>query len=123
MSTLPLWIAAGVAAFVCAVHAIAGAKDTATPIGLSRDLDETAKHTALLVWHLMTVSLAQLSALFAAAAYWDSAPLGIAATLFSLSYAVTAVVYPTLAKVSFKILPQATMFAGLTLLGTLGVTG
>ena len=57
MSTLPLWIAAGVAVFLCAVHGIAGGKDTATPIAKSRDLDVTAKHTALLVWYMMTVAL------------------------------------------------------------------
>ncbi|MEJ6397980.1 hypothetical protein [Yoonia sp. 208BN28-4] len=122
MTTLPLWIAAGVAAFICAVHAIAGGKDTARPIKASRDLDTTAKHTGLLVWHLFTVALAQLGALFAAAAYWDSQPLAIAATLFSLTYAITALIYPLVAKVSFKVLPQATMFAGLTLLGTIAAT-
>jgi hypothetical protein len=123
MSTLPLWIAAGVAVFLCAVHGIAGDKDTSTPIAKSRDLDVTAKHTALLVWYMMTVALAQLAAMFAAAAYWDIHALGIAATLISFSFAITAVIYPVIAKVSFKILPQGTMFAGLTLLGTLGVIG
>lgn len=123
MMELPLWIGAGVASFVCAVHAIAGGKDTAKPLSKSRDLDQTAKHTAILVWHLMTIALAQLAALFAAAAYWGSRDLAIAATFISLSFAITAIIYPVTAKVSFKILPQATMFAGLTFLGTLGVTG
>ena len=122
MTVLPLWIAAAVAVFVCSVHAIAGGKDTAKPIAKSRDLDATAKHTALLVWHLMTVALAQLAALFAAAAYWDSQPIAIAATLISFTYAVTAVVYPLVAKVSFQVVPQATMFAGLTFLGSVAFT-
>ncbi len=123
MTQLPLWIASAVALFICSVHAIAGAKDTAKPLSASRDLDTTAKHTALLVWHLMTVSLAQLAGLFAAAAYWDSRALAIAATLISFGFALTAIVYPLTAKVSFKVLPQATMFAGLVFLGTLAVTG
>lgn len=122
MTTLPLWIAAFVASFVCAVHAIAGGKDTAKPIAAARTLDMTAKHTALLVFHLFTIALVQLTVMFAAAAYLDNRTLAVTATLICFSFAVTGVIYPIMAKVPFKVLPQASMFAGLAFLGSIAAS-
>ncbi len=86
-----MWfLAAGLGAlFVCWVHVVMGGKDIARPLLESTELNPVVKYTHYYCWHLVTVMIAGLGAMFLLAAFWPEAIMlagaaAVFAALFSL---------------------------------------
>ncbi len=119
------FLAAGLLSlFVCWVHVVMGGKDIARPLLDSADLKPIAKYTNYYCWHLVTIMIAGLGAMFLLSAYWPEAYIlagagAVFAGLFSL-WNIALYLWKREKLRHWYDLPQWVLFAPVAILGTIG---
>lgn len=84
-----LYAASGIAVATTALHVWLGGRDAVGPLLGSRDLDEDARLTHLLCWHIVTVVLVALALAFLAGAVWEGQRnLALFAAMLAASFVV-----------------------------------
>ena len=120
MNTL-LALAAGLSALTVLIHTFLGGRKIADPLLKATDLAPVPKYVSYFCWHLVTIVLAVIAAMFAIAAiYPDSWELGWAATFLAASFCLLGIVLPPLKKQSYKAMPQGWFFLPIAIFGATG---
>lgn len=122
MELNPIWIwcACGASGFTCLLHIFVGGPSTAKPL-LESDLDSVAKYTNYYCWHLVTITLAAMTAAYLISALTPSAwELAVAATLLAAGFAIWSIALNLIKKTHPLALPQWILFIPITVFGILG---
>ena len=123
MMSLPFLIAAALSAVWAAVHLFVGGPQVAVPLRTTRQISVTARETAYLCWHLVSVTLVLMAAFFLAAGLGVQGGLGLAmaGTALAAGFAGLGLVLPILIGSDYKQLPQGWLFLPVIALGIWGL--
>ncbi|MBM3609572.1 MAG: hypothetical protein FJX29_14190 [Alphaproteobacteria bacterium] len=117
-----LFAAAAVSAVTCLIHVFAGGRFVAGPLLQAEGLGRVAKYTAYYCWHLVSIMLAGMAALFLRAGLQPSAREG---AVIALVFAVSALVWNLAIIRRFGLsalrFPQWALFALVSILGAAGI--
>lgn len=103
------------------IHTFLGGRTIANPLLKAQDLHPVPKLTSYYCWHIVTITLAIVSGMFAYAAYSSGgADLGWTATLLTLGYCVLGLFVPIVKQQKYKDMPQGWLFFPIVVLGILG---
>lgn len=117
-----LYSAGGLAVFVSALHIFGGGPAVARPLLQAKDIDPIAKYINYYCWHLVTINLVVMSALFLWPAYSNEASeLAIAGSVLAALYAIWGLILPKLVGKSYLQIPQGWFFVPIAITGALGV--
>jgi hypothetical protein len=116
--------AAGAVSLIIAfIHVFAGGPSIATPMRNSPNLSPVVRQTNYYCWHLVTINLLLLAAVFLWASTTPSAwELGLIGTITASGYCLWGFFLVTSTRQSFLHMPQAFMFLPVAVLGALGMT-
>ncbi len=119
-----LWFAlAGICSLlICLLHIFGGGKTTARPLLNSTDLGVVAKYTNYYCWHIVTIVLAAMGAMFIwAAAYNDGAELAFVSSVFAAAFTLWSFGIVYISKGKLLHFPQWLLFAPVAILGVIGI--
>lgn len=119
---IALWIAAGLSALWCCVHVLIGEREVARPLRESPSLDPLARDTAFLCWHLVSGTLAVMTALFALGSL-VSPHYAIAGILLAATFVAVGILLPRMMSIRYRKLPQGWLFVPVVAFGIWGVSG
>ncbi|WP_428642788.1 hypothetical protein [Roseibium sp.] len=118
-----LLIAAGLSAGVCLIHTFLGGREIAVPLLQAADLAPVPKYVSYFCWHIVTIALAAIAAMFAFAAMRpDSLELAWAATGLTGAICLLGLAVPPMKKQTYAHMPQGWLFLPITVLGAIGVS-
>ncbi len=114
-------IAAILSAAVFLIHTFLGGRTIAVPLMKAQDIHPVPKLTSYYCWHLVTITLAIVSGMFAYAAYsMNGLDVGWAATLLTVCFCALGLFVPALKGQSYKNMPQGWLFLPIAIMGVLG---
>ncbi len=114
-------IAGALSVFVCLLHLIIGGRLAARPLLASKELGRRAKYTNYYCWHLVTISIAVMAAMFfwtAAGAAWE---LALVASILAGLFCVWSVGIVVINKGRLWQFPQWLLFAPIVVAGFKGL--
>lgn len=116
---VPFSIAAALSLAWALVHLFVGGRQIARPL-LAAQMPVTARSTAWMCWHFVSVTLFLLATFFLAAAF-GSDDLGLAGTLIAAAFFFTGLWAKTMTGETFARLPQGWLFLPVALAGLWGL--
>jgi len=119
------WLAAGIAALlVNALHIWLGGREIARRLIDAPSLHPVVKWTTYYCWHMATIAMLVMGALFVAAGMQaEHATFAIPATALALGFCALSVGIVVAARQSALEMPQWGLFAVVTALGLMGFAG
>lgn len=117
MPLWPLYLSAALSAAWFFVHTFVGGPEIIRPLRASSDLPPMVRGVLWMVWHMVTLVLALLAALFVLAALWQSRDLALAGAALSGVLFLAGVVVIPLSGLSYREAPQGWLFLPAVLLG------
>lgn len=113
--------AAVLSAAVFLIHTFLGGRTIARPLLATPDLHPIPKLTSYYCWHIVTITLAVVSGMFAYAAVAEGGKdIAWAATLLTFGYCGLGLAVPVLNKQKFSHMPQGWLFLPIAILGVAG---
>lgn len=114
------------AAAMCAVttfiHCYFGGKTIAVPLLRARDIEDVPRYTNYYCWHIVSVTLAAMSAAYLWAAISPAAvEAAIIAQMLAVSFMVWGIGLVIWKKQSFRQMPQWVLFAAISVVGGAGL--
>lgn len=114
-------IASILATAVFLLHTFLGGRTIAKPLLETPGLHPVPKLTSYYCWHIVTITLAVLSGMFAYAAVFEGGKdIGWTATLLTIGYCGLGLAVPVLNKQKFSHMPQGWLFLPIAILGLAG---
>ncbi|MFV1528629.1 MULTISPECIES: hypothetical protein [unclassified Phaeobacter] len=104
------------------LHIFAGGKSVARPLLNARELSAEVRYVNYYCWHLVSINLAAVAALFLWPALLNGPVVAaIIATALAASYALWGLALPVLNGQRYKDIPQGFLFVPATLSGLIGL--
>lgn len=117
LSSIWLWIAAGLSAVGWVVHTFVGGPQIVPPLFAS-DLKKMPKYVLYFVWHIATIVLLAITAGYVLAALYPAAwPLAVQSAIVSGAIAVLILGVAIWQRMGLKDMPQWTLFLVMALAG------
>lgn len=119
-----VWLlsAGSLAAIVTAMHIFGGGPAVARPLLQAKDIEPTAKYVNYYCWHLVTINLVVMSALFSWSAFSNKTiELAIAGSVLAALYALWGTILPRIVGQSYLQMPQGWFFVPIAVTGFMGV--
>ncbi|ATG36602.1 MULTISPECIES: hypothetical protein [Phaeobacter] len=120
-----IWLlaAGGLSVINTLLHIFAGGPSVARPLLDARDLSAEVRYVNYYCWHLVSINLAAVAALFLWPAWSGEAEIAaILATGLAAAYAIWGLVLPVLNGQRYKDIPQGFLFVPVTILGIVGLS-
>ena len=116
------WVAAGLSALWFLVHTFVGGAGAAGPL-LASDLPIEVRAPVWMTWHMVTGTLALMTALFALGLWQGRRDLVVAATGLSAVIALAGLLAAPLTGAGYGLLPQGFLFIPILLAGLIVLRG
>ncbi|MEP3347497.1 MAG: hypothetical protein ABJN34_08170 [Litoreibacter sp.] len=115
-------ICAGVSGLILLLHMFAGSPNIANPMRNCEELHPVVRETNYYCWHLVSISLLQLSISFGWAAIAPSAYLvAVIAVFTAFAFSIWGMVLVVTIRQKFQYMPQGLLFLPLALIGLAGL--
>lgn len=111
-----------IAALVTVLHVIAGGKAIARPLLSADKIHPVVKYTHYYCWHLVSISLTLLAAMFIWAAYHETAiELAVIGTIQATGFTLWGLLLAPSVGQQYRDMPQGWLFLPVTMFGMLGI--
>ncbi len=116
------FIAAGILSIICVLlHLIIGGRLAARPLLASKELGRRAKYTNYYCWHLVTISIAAMGAMFFWAGFGAAWELALMTSLVAALFCLWSIGIVIINKGRLWVFPQWALFAPIVAVGLKGL--